>query len=308
MLGINRRSQSGIYKNVKKLGWLLTSIAFIIILVGLGLLIYYVLSLKSNEAKNYINQITTLLNNKSGTQTEVLVNLEKGALALKALNNDYIHKISVYMSVLCAGVICFICIRMVVNVILIFRAFDDKMTIIESKFLFTSRMCHYVAIIFCQIAVLIIFSITFVQYASSVIQELEKYLNSTLQWAASSSKTLNSDDQVKTVFDNYNKIKAYYFNKNTNLGTMLPLYNALIARGDKITMSEIKHILDPILWDNVFNKLIIMAAFVMLWLLINISNAIFSVSIISKFDKDNDPLQPKKVMFDKERRKRIAYV
>ncbi len=316
---INRQSQSPIYKNVKKIGWIFTIISLIIIAVGVGLLINYCLKLKDNQPKEDINNIAkliTYINNLyiDGSGRDHVVHLKKQLViasnALNDLDNNYISHIETAMNISCAGIICFFCIRMVVNVILIFRAYDDKMSIIESNSLFNSRVFHHIAIIICQIVALILFSIVYPQYVSSVIQEFCKFLDSMQLWTQSSinktsqvsldaAQTSEQQKVLSDVVNQYNRIYAYYFNPNTKLGDFKQLYNLIISRDTIPSFNEIKKTVEPTLWSNVFNYSIIMASFIGAWLLFNASNSIVTIIIITKFNQENDPLQPKKIMFDK---------
>ncbi len=327
MLGLNRQNQSSIYKNVKKVGWTFTAISFIIIAIGLGLFINYALKINDTQPKDDMTKITSLinylnsLNIPSSGRDQVLQLRGKLILtlnAIKDLNDNYISNIETAMNIFCAGIICFFCIRIAVNAILIFRAYDDKMTIIESNALFSSRLFHHIFIIICQIIALVLFSIVFPEYISSVIQEFNKYLDSLQLWAQSSiNKTSQVNlDEIKTpeqekvltdIRNLYNRLYAYYFNPNTKLGDFKPLYNLFINSSAIPTYNEIKKTVQPILWNRIYDLLIVMGSFIGAWFLFNTSNSIVSVVIIAKFDKDNDPLQPKKVMFDKNKR-RVAYI
>ncbi len=109
MLGTDRHNQSGIFKNVKKFGWIFTSIAFVIALIGIGLLIKYSLDLKSGTAQDYVQAIATAIKSENESLGNIQKNLRVASVAIKELTNNYIHKISISISVICAGIICFIC-------------------------------------------------------------------------------------------------------------------------------------------------------------------------------------------------------
>ncbi len=324
MVKLDRQNQSSIFRNLKKIGWSFSIIALIVMGVGLTLCLIYGIGFYQERDYEQFTKIkgalATIKNTQLGFEQSKVDNIynaiQPAILTLNSLRVGYFNNFILGLNLFIVGGICFLCVRMIINIILIFRAWDDKMTIIESNSLFITRVVHLTLIIVCQAVIVTCSSFLVPQFILNVTQDFNDYLNSLSIYLNSLSIKFNSltnDSFNSTLIDAQTKldqIQKYYFISDTKLAQFKPIIDAVVYPTSEASLSypEIRKLLDPIINKEITPFGVSIAAFTLIWMLLVISNTITSIIIIDKFDYDNDRYTPKKMMFNNKESRTSYYI
>lgn len=329
MSSFKNEYQNIIFRNIKKVGWFFSTIALVIICAGIVLAGVYGAKFYSNkvyEEFQVFSDIAYKINNLPPIddadtvreQIESMVNsISLGLLSLDNLIDNYFKNFNLALNLLISGIIAFICIRIFVNVILIFRAWDDKMSVHESNSIFASSAIHLFFVIVCQVLIIVAISFIIPQFFLKITEQFVNYLDATRLLMRNSNeaftRAINTNDHelYKTTALKVQKdlevMHNYYFKSMTPLNKFNGIVDVLM-QGGQLQVKEVLNKLKEIILNTIWTWVIILCVFIGLWAVFDVSNSIAASILVNKYEKKNNRFITNKRMFNQEETKHYHHV
>ncbi len=301
MSKIDRKEQNFLFRHLKLIGWLTTLVALIIFIAGLAVMLVNLFSGMTSGSTS-----TGSTGGESSDPVQQAINQMQSAIAnANDMDSKIISPVKKGLDTMAAGLIMLLITRMVVNGLLLWRAFSDNKKIVPSKGLLITRLVYYPLVIVIELAILISFSVLFPGTVNSYITDLDTVLKtvtesgniavSQLQPLNASSSTV--DAEIRNIVDNFtNSIKgslentSFYSDYKGTINNIVDLMNQQ-AQPD-ISQEQIDKISNEIqtntnnlmneMLTGIINGAVALIVFNGLWILTDIAYGITAKILVNK--------------------------